>query len=126
MKRLVIGAFSVLLIFAGILLTVRHLDALVEDVAGQIDTALLLAQNGDFENAEAALRSAMEIWEKDAAYTNTCIRHSELSSVSDAFFDMIDAIRIGDEDAALVSGEKLKYKLFEIQRLEHFSLSSVF
>jgi|GEM_PF-3937837 len=126
MKRLLVGISVVIAIFVGILLATYHLDKIVEDVLERVDKSLLVAQNQDFESAEGALREAMALWYKNQAYAGICLRHSELSSISDAFFDMLERLKSEELDAALISGEALRYKLRTIQMMEHPSLASIF
>ena len=67
----------------------------------------------------------MKLWQSEADYAQIVLRQDEIDAVSDAFFELLGAIR-GGEGEAEEAYLSLLYRLDGIARMDHLRLSSVF
>lgn len=72
-------------------------------------------------------------WEKAAqdwlgadGYTHIFIRHSEIDSTTDAFFELMSDVRSGDAQSASGAYEKLAAHLDSLYTMERVTLGSIF
>ena len=59
-------------------------------------------------------------------YTHIFIRHSEIDSTTDAFFELMSDVRSGDAESAAGSYEKLLAHLSSLYTMERVTLGSIF
>ena len=83
------------------------------------------SDGGDFSAAEAALDTAIEHWIAANAYTHIFIRHPEIDSTSDAFYELKELLAEQNADGFPSAFDKLKYHLNSIDKMEHIRLGSV-
>ena len=126
MKKTIVAAVLLLLLLVGTLLNIRCLDGYVAQMKGYVGDAQNRAETGDYDGAVASLRQAIELWNGIDGYTHIFIRHSEIDSASDAFYDLLGDLSARDNEAARGSFEKVLYHLESISRIEHVTLGSVF
>lgn len=124
MRELAAIAILVLLI-AGSWLNLCYLDSLT----GTLEEKLLLSQNaaeiGNVDIAEKALTDALDLWLNADGYTHIFIRHAEIDTISDAFFELYDTLLSGETDALKAEYGKLLYHLDSVAGIEHLSLRSI-
>lgn len=125
MKKEWIAAGLLALLFAAALLNIACLDRLVGNIEEDVGRAQALAESGDFPSAEAALDTAIEHWVAANAYTHIFIRHPEIDSTSDAFFELKELLAEENADGFPSAFDKLNYHLNSIDEMEHIRLGSV-
>lgn len=125
MKRELAAIAILVLLIAGSWLNLRYLDSLTET----LEEKLLLSQNaaeiGNMDIAEEALTDALDIWLNADGYTHIFIRHSEIDTISDAFYELYDALLSGENDSLEAAYGKLIYHLDSVTEIEHLSLRSI-
>ena len=125
MKRGLIAAGLLILLFALLLANLHALDALIGAVEEGVCRSSAALRAGDAQLAASEAEAAMKLWQSEADYVHIVLRQGEIDAVSDAFFDLLAAIRSGGEeaeDACLC----LLYHLDSIGRMDRLKLSSVF
>lgn len=124
MREFAAIAILVLLI-AGSWLNLYYLDSLT----GTLEEKLLLSQNaaeiGNMDIAEKAVTDALDLWLNADGYTHIFIRHAEIDTISDAFFELYDTLLSGESSALDAAYGKLLYHLDSVAGIEHLSLRSI-
>ncbi len=125
MKRGLIAAGLLILLFALLLANIRRLDALLGAVEAGVCRSSAALRAGDVQLAASEAEAAMRLWQSKADYAHIVLRQDEIDAVSDAFFELLKGIRAGDSEAdtAYLS---LLYHLDSIGRMDQLRLSSVF
>ena len=124
MKRALIAAGLLILLFALLLANLHALDALIGTVGEGVCRSSAAKSAGEAKLAASEAEAAMQLWQSRADYAHIVLRQDEIDAVSDAFFELLEALRSGEEaDEAYL---RLLYRLDRIERMEHLRLSSVF
>lgn len=126
MKKELFALTIILALVAGAVVNVVHIRSLSADITAHIQQAQSCCRQSDFDEAEDALQKGLDRWLGADGYTHIFIRHSEIDSTSDAFYDALSAIGEKDADNALTACEKLLYHIDSIVSMEHVTLKSVF
>lgn len=114
-----------LLLAAGALVNIAFLDRLIGDIGSELQRADELARAGRFDEALEAFDGAIGHWIAANSYTHIFIRHPEIDSASDAFFELRQALAEQNAEGYPSALEKLCYHLHSIDEMEHLRLGSV-
>ena len=125
MKKELIAAVLLAVIFAGVMLNIRASEKIVSSLMSEVDAAYAQLKSGDSESAAETLDKAIERWLMLDGYTHIFIRHSEINSTTEAFFQFKSDIGSGDADAAEGSYGLLSETLRSIMTMEQISLGSI-
>lgn len=126
MKKELIAAVLLAVIFAGVMLNIRASERIVSSLMSEVDAAYAQLKGGDNESAVKTIDRAIERWLTLDGYTHIFIRHSEINSTTEAFFQFKSDIGSGDADAAEGSYGLLSETLRSIMTMEQISLGSIF
>lgn len=126
MKKEIISALLLLLMFSGVLVNIRINERIVSSLINEVDMSYENLKNGDEDKAMQQLDTAIEHWLNLDGYTHIFIRHSEINSTTDAFYGFRSDVGSGDADAANGSYGLLKETLLSLMTMEQISLGSVF
>lgn len=126
MKKEIISALLLLLIFSGVLINIRINERIVSSLINEVDMSYENLKNGNEDKAMQQLDTAIEHWLSLDGYTHIFIRHSEINSTTDAFYGFRSDVGSGDADAANGSYGLLKETLLSLMTMEQISLGSVF
>ena len=126
MKKEIISALLLLLIFSGVLVNIRINERIVSSLINEVDMSYENLKNGNKGKAMQQLDTAIEHWLNLDGYTHIFIRHSEINSTTDAFYGFRSDVGSGDADAANGSYGLLKETLLSLMTMEQISLGSVF
>ena len=125
MTRETVAALLLLLLFAAALLNILCLDRMIGSLLNDIGASRELAERGEFSGAEQALDRAIARWVAANGYTHIFIRHPEIDSASDAFFELRQILSEENADGFPSAFDKLIYHLHSIDEMEHIRLGSV-
>ena len=125
MKRGLIAAGLLVLLCALLLANIRALDSLIDTLEERLCRSSSAWQAGDRQLAVSEAEAAMKLWQSEADYAHIVIRQGEIDAVSDAFFELLTALRSGEDEGegAFLS---LLYHLDSLARMDHLRLSSIF
>lgn len=126
MKKELIAAVLLAVIFVGVMLNIRASERIVSSLMSEVDAAYAQLKGGDNESAVKTIDGAIERWLMLDGYTHIFIRHSEINSTTEAFFQFKSDIGSGDADAAEGSYGLLSETLRSIMTMEQISLGSIF
>ena len=122
-RELAAGAL-LLLLMAGAWWNIRAVDRLTGELLAGLDASQAAEEQGDHPGAQAALEAALNRWLEADSYTHIFIRHAEIDSTADAFYELQGQLLAGEGDIS-AAYDKLRYHLDSIQRMEHPSLGSI-
>lgn len=122
-RELAAGALLALLI-AGAWWNIHAVDTLTGDILAGLDASQAAEEQGDHSGAQEALEAALNRWLEADSYTHIFIRHAEIDSTADAFYELQSQLFSGEGDSR-AAYDKLRYHLDSIQRMEHPSFGSI-
>ena len=114
------------LLLAGSLWNIGHVDSLTGEVKADLILSRAAAAAGDGAAAAAALQRAVERWERAAAYTEIFIRHPEIDTLEDSFFQLRLLLEQEEPADCLPAYDQLLYHLDAVAQMEHLRPGSVF
>ena len=126
MKRELFAALLLAGLFAAALWSIGAMDRLRDEVEAHLERSEKAAVAGDYRRAEDELEAALRIWRGADGYTHVFIRHAEIDSTTDAFFETLRGLRARDGRELTASYDLLRHHLGCIDAMEHISLGSVF
>ena len=124
MKKEIFALSLLALLFAASLFNIRYFDRLCLDLAHEINASSEALEAGNKAAAQEHLDAALDTWLDADSYTHIFIRHAEIDSTADAFYELQAQLLAGEGDSS-AAYDKLRYHLDSIQRMEHPSLGSV-
>ena len=126
MKRELAALGLLLLLAVGSTWNIHHIDKLTDGIRREVLLSQQAAARGDYRAAEDHLLRGLQRFQNAAPYTQIFIRHAEINSCMDAFFDCAGALREEEGEAAAAACEKLLYHLRCIDEMEHPLPGSIF
>ncbi|HHU05694.1 MAG TPA: DUF4363 family protein [Clostridiales bacterium] len=126
MKKEIITGIIFLLIFALTLVNTHILEKLTSELLDLIEQSRSYAEKGDWENAINKALEAEQRWNKADPYTHIVVRHSEIDSTTDAFYELLKALyseEIGNAKGAYMA---VTAHLVSIQGMDKVTLGSIF
>ena len=104
----------------------HHLDAFTDQLENTLVRSRARWELGDAEGASALAEQALNDWFDAESYTHVFIRHAEVDSATDAFYDLLAALSDEDTSSAGRAYERVIAHLHMIDAMEHVTLKSVF
>ena len=104
----------------------RKIDSITDGIIVLLEKSQTSAENLDNKSALRSLNDGLKIWLDSDRYTHIFIRHSEIDSTTDAFYELKESLMEGNALSARAAYEKLRYHLESIDTMEHPSLGSIF
>ena len=124
MKKEIIALLLLVLLFAASLFNIWYFDRLCMDIAGEVNASAVALERGDIEAAQEHLNSALHTWLDADSYTHIFIRHPEIDSTADAFYELGQAMEENSESCR-AAYDKLLYHLESIRTMEHLRFGSI-
>ncbi len=125
MNREIAAALLLLLLAAGAWWNISAVDRLAGDMLAQLELSEQAAEAGDAAQALVGLDMALERWLRADSYTHIFIRHSEIDSTADAFYELRELLLSGELEGCDAAYGKLRYHIISIQEMEHPGLGSI-
>ena len=126
MKKEIAAAVILALLFIGVLVNINVASNIILSLEDDVAAAYESAQNGDFDRAKPLLDAAVEHWMSLDGYTHIFIRHSEINSTTEAFFQLKSDIYAEDMGAVEGAYGLLISTLDSLMTMEQLSFGSIF
>ena len=126
MKKEIAAAVILALLFIGVLVNINVASNIILSLEDDVAAAYESAQNGDFDRAKPLLDAAIEHWMSLDGYTHIFIRHSEINSTTEAYFQLKSDIYAEDMGAVEGSYGLLIATLDSLMTMEQLSFGSIF
>lgn len=126
MKKELFAFLVIITLLIGSISSLTHLNDLISQINTHIEYSLLYCSLDDYEAAHTEMEKALQLWNNSENYTHVFIRHSEVDTASDGFYDALSAIYDREKYEAEYQLKKLQYHTDSILRMEQISLRSIF
>jgi hypothetical protein len=126
MKKELCAAITLILLIMVAFGNLVHLNTLTEQITAHIDYSLLYCSLDDYAAAHTETQKALELLENSERYTHVFVRHTDVDSLSETFYDILSAIQNREKYEAEYLLEKLRYRTNNILKMEMISLGSIF
>lgn len=126
MKKEITATALLAVLFIGVLVNIRVSERLAHELTDEVSSAYESLKKGDTALAKQQTDAAIEHWLSLDGYTHIFIRHSEINSTTEAFFQFKSDVCSGDADAADGSYGLLKETLGSLMTMEQVSIGSIF
>ncbi|MDY3078777.1 MAG: DUF4363 family protein [Oscillospiraceae bacterium] len=126
MKKEIAAAIILIALFAGVMVNIKVSGNIILSLEDDVTAAYESARNGDFDRAKPQLDAAIEHWMSLDGYTHIFMRHSEINSTTEAYFQLKSDIYAEDIGAAEGSYSLLMADLDSLMTMEQISFGSIF
>ena len=126
MKKEIAAAIILIALFAGVMVNIKVSGNIILSLEDDVTAAYESARNGDFDRAKPQLDAAIEHWMSLDGYTHIFMRHSEINSTTEAYFQLKSDIYPEDIGAAEGSYSLLMADLDSLMTMEQISFGSIF
>lgn len=103
----------------------KSIDTLTGDIEIALSKSQSAAEKLDFKTARQRLGEGLELWLSADSYTHIFLRHPEIDSTADAFYELQQVLMQEDATACAAAYGKLRYHLDSIDGMEHLSFGSI-
>lgn len=124
-KELFAAGLLALLLLLSILNTAA-IKGLCSDIDSVIRRAGAAAEAGDWESARERMDSAVSLWRSHETYAKIVMRHTDIETLTDDFFELMEHINTEDPGAVRSAVELVTEHLGGIAEMESLSLGSIF
>ncbi|MDR1131977.1 MAG: DUF4363 family protein [Oscillospiraceae bacterium] len=124
MKREFAAAALLLAIFALSFVNVRHIETKTGVLTGEITAAAGLIAENDREGAIKHVKNALAGWLEWNRYSHIMLRHSEIDTITDAYYALLQALEGKDEVPPAAFGSLLE-KLRGLAEKERAGLGAI-
>ena len=107
MKKEVIAGAVLALLIALSAWNIYSIDALTDGIGDSLRMSQALADIGDCDSAKIELDKGLRLWLNADGYTHIFLRHPEIDSTADAFYDLQQVLMQEDITACAAAYSKL-------------------
>ena len=125
MRREITVLFLLLILIAASLLNIGYINRLSNDLCSQLDSIDAAAKSGEFETAIKLFHKSYKLWDQNKMYYGIFLRHPEIDSGYDCFYDLKAELVSENADAIPALCAKLKYHIQCLADMEKLKLSSI-
>ena len=126
MKKTIAGAVLLTLLFIGALFNAGYQKSVLSGLIEIVDTADAQMASGDLSAAFGTLSGALDAWDGWEEYTHIFIRHTDVESVSAAFYELLSDLCEDNPGSARGSFLSLRHSLESIIKMEQPRPGSIF
>lgn len=126
MRKELAAAIILALLLTGVMVNIRVASNIILSLKEDVTAAYQCAEKGDFDRAKPQLDAAVEHWMSLDGYTHIFIRHCEINSTTQAYFQLKSDIYAEDMGAVEGSYGLLMATLDSLMTMEQLSLGSIF
>ena len=126
MRKMVFAAALLTLLLAVSLWNLSYLGDFVEELHGYTAEARALAEVGDFSKAAERVVAALGRWQEKGGYTQMLLRHTEINTITDAFYARLNDLYAGDGGKATGNFERLDACLVALRDAERLTWGNIF
>lgn len=125
MKKEIFAGCLLILMFSAAILNITYANHISSSIISQIDQTETLGIAGHFTEAAEHLDEALKIWDNNKVYTGIFLRHPEIDSAYDCFYDVQAALLDRDSNTLPALCSKLRYHIECMANMENLKLSSI-
>lgn len=126
MKKELFAVGLLVLILALSLLNTVAISRLSSDLTDLVERSAEAAEKDDWEESRRLLDEAMSLWKAHKGYTGIVLRHTDLDTLTDDFYELTEHIYTRDSAAARAAASLVREHLDSIRNMESLNMSSIF
>ncbi len=126
MKKELIFGIILTVLFILVVVNIYVLSGLCDKLQNLVEDSRHSVEVGDWGTAIEKAEEAEKLWNKADPYTHIVVRHSEIDSATDAFYELLKALYSEEEGEAKGSFMLLDAHLTSIKGMEKITLGSIF
>ncbi|MGE4354265.1 MAG: DUF4363 family protein [Oscillospiraceae bacterium] len=125
MKRETVAVIILLLLCAAVTWNVFYVNDVTEELCQYVETSRDAYARGDYATAESEVHRAIDTWGDSGGYTYVSLRHTEIDTITDAFYDLLSEI-YDRSDESTGGYEHVIASLKRMADMENPSIGSIF
>lgn len=126
MKKELFAAALLAVILALSLWNTDRICKLCGDLTDMVEASGRAASDGDWEESMGLIENALQLLQSNEGYTHTVLRHTDIETLSDDFFELMEHISTRDPGAVRSAVRLVTEHLREIAEMESLKLGSIF
>lgn len=126
MKREIISGILLIMMLVGGLAASSYLQSISERAYESIDKAISAAEEGLWTESVHHAEEAVTEWKKHTNVIGIFFRHSEISEITDALYDMMTETGKGDAEAVSAKGHAAAARLRDMTEMQKLSFQNIF
>ena len=126
MKKEVFAIVLLISIFVGSLVNLYCLKNLTNELIELVESGAEYASDGNWKEAAQYVEKATDKWAGSDSYTHIVLRHSEINSTTDAFYELLKGIYSENYGDSTGAARMLIDHLTSIAKMEEIRLGSIF
>lgn len=125
MKKEIFAAALLAVLFTASVFNIWYFDRLCSGIEAEILVSAQAMEKSDENAAREHLDQALTMWLAADSYTHIFIRHPEIDSTADAFYELAGELSGESTDSCRAAYEKLLYHMESIRTMEHLRFGSI-
>lgn len=125
MKKEIFAAALLAVLFTASVFNIWYFDRLCSGIEAEILVSAQAMEKSDENAAREHLDRALTMWLAADSYTHIFIRHPEIDSTADAFYELAGELNGESTDSCRAAYEKLLYHIESIRTMEHLRFGSI-
>jgi hypothetical protein len=126
LKKEIVAAIILTVILTGTLINTWALENMTQELTDLADDAEYCAEAGNWDGAIEKALEAQTKWNNADGYTHIVVRHAEIDSTTDAFYDFMKALYSEEPGNAKGAHMLLIAHLESIAGMEKIKFGSIF
>ncbi|MGM9521272.1 MAG: DUF4363 family protein [Oscillospiraceae bacterium] len=126
MKKEIFAAALLAVILALSLINTHYLSSITTEISGLVEKACAEAESDNWDMSEKYAMRAMDIWHGSDGYTHIVLRHSDIDSMTDDFYELMDHIYEQELGGVKSSSGLVIAHLESMRDMERIRLGSIF
>lgn len=126
MKKELFAVALLAAILALSLWNTHEIKGICDELSKLVEASGRAAERGDWEESLRLVEEGMRFWRSREGYTHTVLRHTDIETLSDDFFELMEHISTQDPGAVRSAVRLVTEHLREITEMEGLKLGSIF
>ena len=126
MKKELFAVALLALILALSVLNTRAIGSLCGDLEALVRDSASAAEKENWAESQQKLETAIALWQKHEGYTGIVLRHTDIETLTDDFFELTEHIYTRDPAATKAASALVCEHLKSIAKMESFDFGSIF
>ena len=125
MKIEKVAVVILLLLCVGVTWNVIYINDKTDELCQYVENSRDAYERGEYNTAASEIRRAIEIWGDSGGYTYVSLRHTEIDTITDAFYDLLSEI-YNKTDESYGGYEHVIASLQRMAAMENPTIGSIF
>lgn len=119
-----VGLLALILLLS--VLNTHEIGKLCGDLEKLVEDSAKAAEEENWADSQQKLETAIALWQKHEGFTGIVLRHTDIETLTDDFFELTEHIYTRDPAATKAASALVREHLKSISRMESFNWGSIF